>query len=94
MVKSKHRSGIRQYARNKLTKWEIKIWVLADSASGYTYDFDVYTGGSNADEEQSQHGLGYGIVMKLAQSLFNQGYHMYFDNFYTSPQLVKNHSIC
>lgn len=42
MVKSKHRSGIRQYIKNKPTKWGIKLWVLADSANGYTCDFDVY----------------------------------------------------
>ena len=44
MVKSKHRSGIRQYIRNKPTKWGIKMWVLADSSNAYTYDFDVYNG--------------------------------------------------
>ena len=36
MVKSKHRSGIRQYIKDKPTKWGIKLWVLADSANGYT----------------------------------------------------------
>lgn len=40
MVKSKHRSGIRQYIKDKPTK----LWVLADSCNGYTCDFDVYTG--------------------------------------------------
>ena len=38
MVKSKHRSGIRQYIKNKPTKWGIKLWVLADSTNGYTCD--------------------------------------------------------
>jgi hypothetical protein len=36
MVKSRHRSGIRQYIRDKPTKWGIKLWVLADSSNGYT----------------------------------------------------------
>lgn len=90
MVKSKHRSGIRQYIKNKPTKWGIKLWVLADSANGYTYDFDVYTGRRNADHAPSENGLGYDVVMKLAEPLVNQGYHFYFDNFYTSPKLVKD----
>jgi hypothetical protein len=90
MVKSKHHSGIRQYIKNKPTKWGIKLWVLADSATGYTYDFDIYTGHRSADEGPSEYGLGYEVVMKLARPLINQGYHMYFDNFYTSPQLVKD----
>jgi hypothetical protein len=42
MVKFKHRSGIRQYMKNKPTKWGIKLWVLADSSNGYTIDFNVY----------------------------------------------------
>ena len=44
MVKSKGRSGIRQYIKNKPVKFGIKIWVLAESKTGYTVDFDIYTG--------------------------------------------------
>lgn len=90
MVKSKHRSGIRQYIKDKPTKWGIKLWVLADSANGYTYDFDVYTGRSPDDQPPSEHGLGYDVVMKLVEPLVNQGYHLYFDNFYSSPKLLKD----
>ena len=89
MVKSKHRSGIRQYIKNKPTKWGIKLWVLADSLNGYTCDFDVYIG-RNAGQEVSPNGLGYDVVMKLVAPLRNQGYHLYFDNFYTSVKLVKD----
>ena len=44
LVKSKHRSGIRQYIKNKPVKFGIKLWVLADSENGYTCDFNVYAG--------------------------------------------------
>ena len=44
MVKSRHRSGIRQFIKDKPTKWGIKLWVLADSSNGYTVDFNVYIG--------------------------------------------------
>ena len=44
MVKSKGRSGIKQYLKDKPTKWGMKLWVLADSLNGYTCDFDVYIG--------------------------------------------------
>ena len=37
----------------------------------------------------SNHGLGYDVVVKLMQPYFNQGYHLYIDNFYTSTVLVK-----
>lgn len=33
------RSGIRQYIKDKPTKWGIKLLLLADSSSGYT----IYT---------------------------------------------------
>ena len=89
MVKSKHRSAIRQYIKNNPTKWRIKLWVIADSANGYTYDFDVYAG-KNAGQEVSPNGLGYDVVMRLVSSLMNQGYHLYFDNYYTSVQLVQD----
>lgn len=89
MVKSKHRSGIRQYIKNKPTKWGIKLWVLADSGNGYTCDFDVYIG-RNGAEVPSANGLSYDVDMKLVQPLINQGYHLYFDNFYSSFTLVKD----
>ena len=58
MVKSRHRSGIRQYIRDKPTKWGIKLWVLADSSNGYTINFNMYIGKS-AGRTVSEHGLGY-----------------------------------
>jgi hypothetical protein len=54
MVKYKHRSGMRRYIKDKPTKWGIKR-VLADSANGYTYDLDVYTG-KNAAAQPYEHG--------------------------------------
>ena len=89
MVKSKGRSGIKQYIKNKPTKWGIKLWVLADSLNGYTCDFEVYTG-KNTAYPLSEKGLGYDVVMRLTEALLNQGYHLFFDNFYTSRTLVND----
>lgn len=89
IVKSKHRSGIRQYIKNKPVKFGLKLWVLADSKNGYTYDFDVYAG-KDGKEMTREHGLGYSVVMKLMSPLMNQGYHLYTDNFYTSVTLYSN----
>ena len=88
MVKSRHISGIRQYNKDKPTKWGIKLWVLADSSNGYTVDFNVYIGKA-AGRDISQHGLGYDVVVRLMEPFLNQGYHLYIDNFYTSSALVK-----
>ena len=89
MVKSRHRSGIRQYIRDKPTKWGLKLWVLADSSSGYTIDFNVYIG-RHAAETVSNNGLGYDVVMELIQPFCHQGYHFFFDNFYSSVVLFRD----
>jgi hypothetical protein len=89
MVKSKHRSGIRQYMKNKPIKWGIKLWVLEDSSNGYTIDFNVYIGKSE-HEEQSGNGLGYDVVMKLVDPYLGQGYHVFFYIFFTSLKLVQD----
>ena len=88
MVKSRHSSGIRQYIKDKPTKWGIKLWVLADSSNGCTIDFDIYIG-REAGRVVSAHGLGFDVVMKLMQPCLNQGYHLFVDNFYTSVHLFK-----
>lgn len=89
MVKSRHRSGIRQFNKDKPIRWGIKLWVLADSSNGYTIDFNVYIG-KVAGQEISANGLGYDVVMKLISPYLNQGYHLYVDNFYTSVTLFKD----
>ena len=89
MVKSHHRSGIRQYIKDKPTRWGINLWVLADSSNGYTVDFNVYIGKS-AGQRISEFGLGYDVVMRTMRPFLHQGYHLYVDNFYTSFPLFKD----
>ena len=89
MVKSRHRSGIRQYIKDKPTRWGIKLWVLADSSNGYTVDFSVYIGKA-AGQRISEFGLGYDVGMRLMRPFLHQGYHLYVDNFYTSFPLFKD----
>ena len=43
MVRSRGRSGIRQFIANNL-RFGFKLWVLAESDSGYTLNVDVYIG--------------------------------------------------
>ena len=89
MVKSRHRSGIRQFIKDKPNKWGIKLWVLADSSNGYTVDFNVYIGKA-AGQNVSANGLGYDVVMKFMRPFLNQGYHLFVDNFYTFVTLFKD----
>ncbi|KAH8021399.1 hypothetical protein HPB51_015579 [Rhipicephalus microplus] len=84
MVKSKGRLGIRQYLRDKVVKWGYKLWVLADSNSGYTVQFSVYTG---KRETPSVNGLAFDVVTSLCEMYFDQRYTLFMDNFYTSTSL-------
>uniref|UniRef100_A0A3Q3ENX6 PiggyBac transposable element-derived protein domain-containing protein n=1 Tax=Kryptolebias marmoratus TaxID=37003 RepID=A0A3Q3ENX6_KRYMA len=88
MVATRAKTGMTQYMKDKPTKWGIKIFVLAESSSGYTIRFGIYTGKTFAT---SEHGLSHDIVMSLIQpACLGTGYHIYMDNFYTSPKLFMD----
>ena len=77
-----------QYMKVKPNKWGFKLFVLADSSNGYNVDFSVYTGKNNFPTGQY---LSYVCVMSLIDRRYlGSGYHVYMDNFYTSPKLFKD----
>ncbi|XP_061079005.1 piggyBac transposable element-derived protein 4-like [Conger conger] len=101
MVASKARIGFRQYMKDKPTKCGYKLFVLADSKTGYTCNFFVYQGKDESKVKQrgpKEDGLSLSVtsVMDLMRfDLLGKGYHLYVDNFYTSPvlfnKLAQNH---
>uniref|UniRef100_A0A665W4C0 PiggyBac transposable element-derived protein domain-containing protein n=1 Tax=Echeneis naucrates TaxID=173247 RepID=A0A665W4C0_ECHNA len=97
MVASKSRISMRQYMKNKPTKWGFKLFVLADAATGYTWNFFIYTG---RNKSPTGRGLSFSAVMDLLHfPLLGSGYMLYTDNFYTSPALFtelskKNFGCC
>ena len=66
----------------------MKLWVIADPETGYTYNFDVYLGKDTG--MQGDGGLAYNVVMKLVKRLVGKGYRIFFDKFYTTVTLMKD----
>lgn len=87
LVKSKGRFGNQQYIRDNVTKSGFKLRVLADSETGYTIQFIVYTG---KREKPSANGYAYDVVTCLCKRYLDQGYCIYMDNFYTSTSLFRH----
>lgn len=80
--------GLKRYMKGKQTKCGFKLFVLADSSNGYTFDFSVYTGKTLFSTGA---GLAYDSVMALVKPAhLGSGFNLYVDNFYTSPKLFKD----
>ena len=63
--------------------------MLAEAKTGYTLDFQVYTGKQGKDSTSTgDKGLGWRVVMDLMQRYQGKNHLLYVDNFYTSPDLV------
>ncbi|XP_070562433.1 piggyBac transposable element-derived protein 4-like [Ptychodera flava] len=89
MILFKGRLGIKQYEKSKPVKFGIKVWMLADSVTGYNYNFEVYCGENGGDENTYPTvGLATRVVLQLTKPLAGEGYTVYTDRFYTSPMLL------
>ena len=78
---------MKQFIKDKPVRCRFKLWVLACPRTGYTYKFEIYTGKRLTKTDK---GLGYDVVMNLMDGMFHQGYHLFVDNFYSSPQLFND----
>lgn len=89
MVPFKGSLDVKQYIRNKPTKWGVKIFVLCGE-SGTMYDFLIIYQGSTTEinSELAQFGLGAAIVMQLSERL-SPSCQVYFDNFFSSYNLFQ-----
>lgn len=87
MVKFKGRSTLKQYMPQKPIKRGYKVWARCDSETGYLYQFNVYIGKSETQED-GDGGLGYKVVMDLCRTV-ESGTLVAFDNFFTSLPLLE-----
>ena len=89
MVLFKGRSSMKQYMPQKPTKRGCKLWCLCDSHNGLLYKVIVYTGAATGSARESgEGGLGARVVRALVEPLNRKGYHIYFDNYFSSVSLA------
>ncbi|CAG4996426.1 unnamed protein product [Parnassius apollo] len=84
MIRFKEISSLKQYMPAKPIKRGFKVWVRADSSTGYVYEFQIYTGKN--DDSTPEFGLGSNVVKSLSKSLIEEEVtvHLAFDNFFAS----------
>ena len=89
----KGRLGFKQYISNKRCRFGIKYFSLCKT-SGYLWNSYVSLGKVNNSpgdaaytEELGKSGV---IVPKLMSELYNKGYHVYMDNWYTNLKLFQH----
>lgn len=85
MVPYYGRHSAKQYIRGKPIRFGFKVWSM-NTPQGYCIQLDPYQGAGTTDP---QLGLGGSVVIKLASSLPVDNYLLYFDNYFTSLNLLQ-----
>ena len=78
----------------KTNRFHIKLFMVSKPSTGYICGFEVYTGDasgqSQGNTQELQDASKTCIVLGLLDSvqLLDMGHHVYFDNYYNSPDLI------
>lgn len=83
------RHGAKQFIRGKPIRFGFKMWALT-TALGYVVQFEPYQGARGRQAADHSHlGMGGAVVMDLLAELQrDNGYHLTFDNLFSSLRLV------
>ena len=87
MIGTKRRISFLQYMPKTPKRFGVTLRVLAEALSGYCLHFQVYTGRT---DNKWEHDSTYHVVMELMCPYLNKNHMVYFDNFYSSPKLMKD----
>nr|XP_034298896.1 piggyBac transposable element-derived protein 4-like [Crassostrea gigas] len=86
----KGRNDIVQYVPAKKShQWGAKLFVLAESDTGYNAAMQLYAG-RQGGAARSVHGVGYEVVMQLMEPYLYRHHHLVCDNYFTSPALCSS----
>ena len=89
MIPVKGRHGLKQYLPKKPHKWGYKVFVLS-GVSGYTYDFEIFTGKEDnvVSEEETDCGASGNVVICLSRGVPNcSNFRIFLDNYFNSVDL-------
>ena len=92
MVGFRGRVSFKQYCPKKPTKYGLKFYVLADSQTGYVFNFMLYTGSEctiSLLPALSNLPIPGQFVVALAENMLDRGHIIYTDRFYTSIPLAN-----
>ena len=90
MVSFKGKCGLEQYNPQKPKKWDYKLYVLS-GIDGLVHNFEILTGAIQSCPNQPDLKASGNIVLTLLQNVPRYKWHkLYFDNWYTSEDLVKH----
>ncbi|XP_046677262.1 piggyBac transposable element-derived protein 3-like [Homalodisca vitripennis] len=87
MIRFKGRSTLKQYMPLKPIKRGYKVWVRADE-SGYIFVSSKYIQAKLQEVKQSL--LGERVVKDLTEKLSGSNHKVFFDNFFSSVNLLKD----
>nr|XP_039251966.1 piggyBac transposable element-derived protein 4-like [Styela clava]XP_039251967.1 piggyBac transposable element-derived protein 4-like [Styela clava] len=88
LISFKGQIGFRQFILSKRARFGMKVWVLAESKTGYISCIQLYTGKSAGAAPEA--GQATRVVKDLITSFEYQNYHLYVNNFYSSPDLFAS----
>jgi len=96
MVPFKGQLNVKQYIKNKPTKWGVKLFCLC-GISGMIYGFIIYQGSTTEIRpEYSQFGQSASLVMQLSERINVSNCTLFFDNYFSTFRLfewLKNRNI-
>ena len=88
-------SHFKCYNPKKPNRFHIKLFMVSEPSTGYICGFEVYTGDAsgqsqgNVQEVQDTSKTSCTVLGLLdSVQLLDMGHHVYFDNYYNSPDLI------
>ena len=88
LTSTTHWEPVRQGIHSQALKRGIKAWVLADSSTGYTWNWKLYSG---KEGDIFAIGLAHSAILELIYDVHkHKGYVVVTENFYGSPSLFRD----